>query len=383
MGLYLGRYGGDARGLAMMDRAAAMAREAGVKWSREDFSWSRIEPRRGEFNWTYYDNLVACAKRHGITVYGIAGYWSSWTKPYTQEGVDDYLRYVRAMVRHYKGDIKQWEIWNEPNIFFWQGPKELYGELLIRSYAAIKEEDPQAQVLGLSTAGIDLKFIDKMLALKTPFDILTIHPYRTVLKDDAFIAELKQVSEKVKLPNGQARPVWLTEMGWATFTPHNALKQDFVATSLRAQAELIARSYLCAIVSGVEPRTFWYDFRNDGDDPVYFEHQMGIMYSDFRPKPAYQSYATLTQMLRGLKLDGPVAAPEGTFAFAFKPAQGNGKLRVLAAWNPKQATQVPVPSPAPQAWLVNTVGETSRLTAANGQFLVPVFKGSPMYLVTE
>ena len=38
------------------------------------------------------------------------------------------------------------------------------------------------------------------------------------------------------------------------------------------QAELIARTYLCSIVSGVEPRTFWYDFRNDGTqflvDPV-------------------------------------------------------------------------------------------------------------------
>jgi hypothetical protein len=35
--------------------------------------------------------------------------------------------------------IKQWEIWNEPNIFFWQGPKDLYAELLTKSYAAIKE----------------------------------------------------------------------------------------------------------------------------------------------------------------------------------------------------------------------------------------------------
>ena len=383
MGVYLGRYGGDARGLATMDRAAGMARAAGVKWSREDFSWSRLEPRRGVFDWTYYDNLVACAKRHGITVYAIAGYWSSWTKPYTEEGIQDYLRYLRAMVRHYKGDIKQWEIWNEPNIFFWQGPKEMYASLLIRSYAAIKEEDPQAQVLGLSTAGIDLEFIDKMLGLKTPFDILTIHPYRTVLKDDAFIAELKQVADKVKLPNGQSRPVWLTEMGWATFTPHNALRQDFAPTSLRAQAELIARSYLCAIVSGVEPRTFWYDFRNDGDDPVYFEHQMGVMYGDFRPKPAYQSYATLTQMLRGMKLDGPVAAPAGTFAYAFKPAQAGASLRVVAVWNPKQSIQVPVPSSARQAWLVNAVGETVRLTATNGQFTVPAPKGSPVYLVTE
>ena len=161
-----------------------------------------------------------------------------------------------------------------------------------------------------------------MLELQAPFDILTIHPYRTHLNDLAFIEDLKKVSDQVKLPDGKRRPVWLTEMGWATHTPHNTLRQDFAPNTLRAQAELIARSYLCAIVSGVEPRTFWYDFRNDGDDPIYFEHQMGIVYNDFSPKPAYLAYATLTRVLRGKRLVGPVSAPQGVLAFSFKPTAG-------------------------------------------------------------
>src|SRR5262249_35247340 len=159
-------------------------------------------------------------------VYAIACYWSPWTRPYTEEGINDYLNYLRAMVRHYRWDIHYWEIWNEPNIFFWQAPKEMYAELLIKSYAAIKEMDPDAHVLGLSTAGLDTKFIDRMLALKTPFDILTIHPYRTTLDDPGFINELKKVSDQVALPDGKRRPVWLTEMGWSTHTPHNTRKQD-------------------------------------------------------------------------------------------------------------------------------------------------------------
>jgi hypothetical protein len=39
--------------------------------------------------------------------------------------MDDYVRFLK-LVQHYKKEIKQWEIWNEPNIFFWQGPKDLY-----------------------------------------------------------------------------------------------------------------------------------------------------------------------------------------------------------------------------------------------------------------
>ncbi len=41
------------------------------------------------------------------------------------------------------------------------------------------------------------------------------------------------------------------------------------------------------MVSGIQPRTFWYNFRNDGDDPVYFEHNMGIITQELQPKPAY------------------------------------------------------------------------------------------------
>lgn len=379
MGIYLNRYGGDAAGLALMERAAQMAREAGVKWSREDFSWGRIERARGAFDWSYYDELVACARRNGITVYAIVGYWTGWTKPYTSEGIDDYVRFVRALVQRYRKEIKQWEIWNEPNIFFWEGPRDLYADLLARSYAAIKEVDPDAQVLGLSTAGIDRKFISRMLELKAPFDILTIHPYRSHLNDQGFIDELVRVSDQVKLPDGRRRPVWLTEMGWSTHTPHNALRQDFAPNTERAQAELIARSYLCSIVSGVEPRTFWYDFRNDGDDPIYFEHQLGIMRQDFSPKPAYVAYATLARVLRGLRLEGPVTVPQGVLGFRFKPIAG-GVGETIVLWSPQADAVVRLSVTGVGVTRVNGVGEQSVLRVVDGKASIALRKGAPVYL---
>ncbi|MCP5524205.1 MAG: beta-galactosidase [Verrucomicrobiales bacterium] len=380
MGVYLNRYGGDAAGLALMERAAQMARDAGVKWSREDFSWGRIEPRRGRFEWDYYDNLLACAHRNGITVYAIVGYWTAWTQPYTIEGIEDYVTFLRAMVRRYQGRIRDWEIWNEPNIFFWDGPKDLYAELLKRSYAVIKEIDPDARVLGLSTAGIDGKYIDRMLELKAPFDVLTIHPYRTHLNDQAFIDDLKKVSDQVRLPDGTRRPVWLTEMGWATYTPHNTLRQSFAPTSLRDQAELIARSYLCAIVSGVEPRTFWYNFRNDGTDPVYFEHQMGIVDHDFQPKPAYRAYAMLTSVLRGRRVFEPLPVPDGVFAFKFSGDAGNPG-ETIAVWCPQADTRVALPVGAEHVTRINAMGEKEELQVQAGKVELELKRGAPLYLL--
>lgn len=384
MGVYLGRYAGKD-----LEEVARKARDAGVKWTREDFSWERIEPRPGEYHWEYYDQLVDTANRNGITVYAIICYWTHWSKNYTSEGVDQYVTYVRQLVRRYKDRIHQWEIWNEPNIFFWQGPKELYAEMLIKSYAAVKEEDPTAQVLGLSTAGIDFSFIDKMLKLGTPFDVLTIHPYRKQLDDAAFIADLKKVSNQVRLPDGKPRPVWLTEMGWATHVPHHVLRQDFEPVSQRVQAELIARTYLCSIVSGVEPRTFWYNFRNDGDDPFYFEHTLGTLRRDGQPKPAYLAYAALASVLDGMRYDRPVPAGEGIFAHRFVSTKGEPR-EVFAVWNPKADAIATLQVLAHNVRVVNAMGEwtdqdTQPVPGHEKERLVEVHlnAGAPVYIVQE
>lgn len=363
MGVYLDRYSG-----ADLERAASIARDAGVKWSREGFSWGRIEHQRGSYDWSYYDNLVATAKRHGISIYGLVSGWAPWTKPYSPQGIDDYLAFVKELVRHYHADIHHWEIWNEPNIFFWQGPKEMYAELLRRSYAAVKEADPAAQVLGMLTSGIDYNFIARTMALDAPFDILTIHPYRKVLNDRALINELRIVADLVK-----GRPVWITEFGWTTLTPHNTLAQDFAPFTERQQAELLARAYLCTLVAGVGANTSWYDFRNDGDDPLYFENEMGILRRDFTPKPAYWAYATLTRVLESRQLVGPVDAGDGVLAYRFA---GHGST--IALWSP-EGDRVATLLLKSGAKLVNTIGEESSLPPGNAR--IELHGSAPVYVI--
>ena len=377
MGIYFTRYRGPE-----LERAATAAREAGVKWSREEFEWAKIEPEKGRYEWAAYDNLLATAKRNGISIYAIVAYWAPWTKPYTDEGIDDYVRFLRQLVRRYKKDIHQWEIWNEPNIFFWQGPRAMYATLLKRAYAAVKEEDPTAQVLGLSTAGIDFNFIGQTLAREAPFDILTIHPYRQVLEDRFFINELKVVSDLVRREDGARRPVWLTEMGWSTVTPHNTMKQDFAPNTERDQARYIARTYLCSIVSGVEPRTFWYNFRNNGEEQMYFEHEMGILRRNFEPKPAYYAFSTLTRVMQGMQFSGKVdAGSDGLFAYRFDGPRGR---QVLTLWTQSDDMDVQLPVRGKRPKLVNTLGEERALTVSpDGKVALHIKGGTPSYLVLE
>lgn len=379
MGLYLYRYGNHAKSLEEMERAAKMGADAGVKWSREEFGWGRLEPEKGRFDWSFYDKMVASAKRNGISVYGLLSYWPGWTKPYTAEGIDDYCRYAAAVTEHYKNDIQHWEIWNEPNIFFWQGPREMYAELLKRAYEAIKKANPNAQVLGCSTAGIDHGFIKKTMDLGAPFDILTIHPYRWNFDDRVFIGDLKKVADQVKRADGSSRQVWITEMGWATHTAHNSLRMDFPVTTQRRQAELIARAYIDAIASGVAPNISWYDFRNDGNDPFNFENNMGIVTRDFQPKPAYRAYAMMTRMLCGLKPEKELDLGEGVVAFQFAAP---GKTPVIALWSISGDRMVGIPSDKPLV-MTGLMGDTEKLMSEKGTVNVPLKNAVPVFLRGE
>lgn len=127
------------------------------------------------------------------------------------------------------------------------------------------------------------------------------------------------------------------------------------------------------------PRTFWYDFRNDGDDLIYFEHQLGIVYNDFGPKPAYLAYATLTRVLRGKRLVGTVSAPQGILAFSFKPtARGSGET--IAIWSLQADALVDLPTAAERVTRINGIGEQSELQVRAGRVSVGLKKGAPVYL---
>jgi len=364
MGLYLYRYGGDEGGLAEMDRAAALAQAAGIKWTREEMSWGRIELRKGEFDWSFYDSVVDTATRHGISVYGLIDYWSPWTKPFTDEGIADYCAYAQALVRHYGDRVKHWEIWNEPNIFFWDGPKEVYFELLKRAYAAIKDVDPDAVVFGCSTAGIDTSFIRRTLDAGAPLDGLTIHPYRGALDDEGFMGELRDVAALV-----DGKPVWITEMGWPT--------QVGGATE-REQAELLARAYIGAVASGAVQNISWYDFRDDGNNPYYNEHRFGVVRNDLSPKPAYRAAATLARAIGTRRPSGVEKWDGDVLACRF----GDGDDQVVALWSLHANLAVALDGTGDGIDAIDLMGDPVPTASVGGARLMGLRHGSPVFIRT-
>ncbi len=362
VGMYLYRWHGHPQAKAKMNELATLARHAGVKWTREEIDWHRTEPKKGEFDWKFYDDLIDVAHANGISIYGLLCYWSYYSKKDTPEGVDEYCQWARQVVRRYKNHIKHWEIWNEPNIFFWSGPKELYFSMLAKAYDAIKAEDPEAQVLGCSTAGIDVDFIKRTMAAGANFDALTIHPYRGELNDLQFIQELRDVKALVG-----GRPVWITEMGWPS--------DRFGGTSERRQASFVARTYLTSVASGAVASVSWYDFRNDGNDPYYNEFNFGMVRNDLRPKPAYRALATIANTLAGMKLIGQIDLGPDAYAFRF----GDGNTDVVAVCAPQNGSLLAFRGEE-KPEIISIFGERAVSATADGICVVTLEAGMPVYI---
>ena len=107
---------------------------------------------------------------------------------------------------------------------------------------------------------------------------------------------------------------------------------------------------------------------------------MGIVYNDFRPKPAYVAYATLTRVLRGKRLAGPVPAPPGVLAFKFSP-RANGHGDTVALWSSRPDTTVELPVTAQRVTCVNTIGEETELRSQSGRVSIELKKDAPVYLL--
>jgi hypothetical protein len=283
--------------------AAYLARQAGVRWIRQGFGWSDIEPEPGGWRWEKHDASLRVAKREKILTLGLLAYWAGWSKPFTPEGYLQYDDYARAVVSRYAA-VPAWEVWNEPNIFYWKGTPQQYAVLLRTATPVIHAANPKAKVVGMATAFSDVPFVKQVLAAGARPDIVSIHPYRGGAPDvpskllqfdggkDAhtMAEETRGIRAAVRDGAGD-RPLWYTEVGWWSGAG---------GVSEETQANYLARTYAIALSEGVS-KVFWYAFIDAGSTPGYDQDHFGLLRPDLSPKPAYAAYATSARMLDGAR----------------------------------------------------------------------------------
>lgn len=233
-------------------------------WDTDDTSWSHIEPARGKFDWNGLDRWLALAHRHNVDVVYTFGRVPKWANGSKHQSVppsklDDWDAFVRAIVRHARGRITAWELWNEPNDpNFWTGDMSALLDMSRRAYRIIKTEQQNAIVLTPSATWHDnispSQWFRQYFAAGggTFADVIAFHGYIGTAPE-GLTREVENI-RKVAGDYSVEKPLWDTESSWGI---------DAKLSDPKSQATFLARSYILHASQGVH-RFYWYAW--DGSD---------------------------------------------------------------------------------------------------------------------
>lgn len=338
--------------------------------------WADINGADGSYDWSGLDARIATAlARNADVVYTLGGRTPQWASaipnaqsPYgagqCAEPRSDVVwqDWVRTIATRYKGKIKLWEVWNEPDIadFYCGSPDKLI-DLARQAYSVIKQVDPTNQVLSPGFSGYQGPgYLDYYLAQGGAqyADILSYHFYVEKPEDNSNW-RLANIQYVIQRNAAQTKPLWNTEQGWIEIPVVTTIPQ---ATA----AAYVARNYLLQWAYGIG-RYYYYTWDNEWNQ-FQFVQADGVTLT-----PAGIAYREVAQWMIGKVMESLSADVSGTYTATLRDAGGKNQ-RVV--WNPKQVVQFAIPA----AWNTNQQRDLAgAVTNLSGKTVIAVGE-SPVLL---
>jgi LysM repeat protein len=249
---------------------ARLAREAGFTLVRQGFPWREMEVGKGIFDWGVADRVVEALD--GFSIIAVVDSPPSWaqTEGSANSPPDNYRDlgdFLYALASRYRGRIRAYQIWREPNLASqWGHPNAAeYVALLRVAYLNIKAADPEALVIsaglaptesGLPVAIPDDLFLRqiyqmggrryfdllgvKALGFKAPPEVSPEQVAQSPLWGGQRSFSFRRVEDlrRIMVENGdEAKKVVITEFGWS------ADKHRWNAVTEEEQADYLVRAY--------------------------------------------------------------------------------------------------------------------------------------------
>lgn len=364
-----------------------LASDMGIRWLRDDGSWGSIEREKGVYKVPEtFDRFLRTARKDwGCEPLIILDYANSLHCKDQSTSTDEeraaFANWSEFMAREYRDSVTFWEVWNEPNIGFWKpqpNPKD-YAALLKVTYAAVKRGNPDAQVVAMVTAGIDLKFIENVLAEGTVgyFDAVSVHPYRYPTAPEAgkttMLDHLQKLVALLDKYGAKDMPIYNSEVGWPNQEDPRGLPEAISANYLsRMYVQLHAIPQIRA--------TFWYDFQNDGLKRDYNENNFGLLHNDFSPKAPAVAYRMTSLALKGRRYVKELATKDDTTrAYLFAGADGS---QVVAAWSVAGTGALAMAWQAAEVQIISAAGPIRQEMLTGGSLTVELGE-TPIFILGQ
>lgn len=331
----------------------------GAKYLRFAFGWDSIEEEPGNYNWGFWDKLVELAPQYGVTLIPYVCYTPQalgntdsndyWREP--PKDLKSFGKFMSVIAKRYKGKIKSWELWNEPdNQSYWLGTPDQFAKMMIEGAKQVRAADPNAVVVLGGMAKARSPFYDEMMnkyKLGQYFDVINQHAYHETWDFEPVEESVERIDYVDELiPKGVNGPdMWLAEFGYSNYryspTQASAWGIDIIYKyehTAEYQGTMLLKNHILALASEKLSLMAWYRV-NDlkpaqgviGDDNNKF---LGILDVNGKPKPAYhalkfynQMFNQPTRLIKKLKVEAPAKSQSRVYAFEKK----NGNI-VVTGW---------------------------------------------------
>ncbi len=161
------------RDFAIFDEYKAFLAPLGIKTIRLQAGWAKCEKEKGKYDFAWLDKIIDYACSQGINVLMETGYGNPIYKggggwdlgagfPASEEGLAGWDRWVEAMATRYKGRVRDWAMWNEPDI----GADKTIEQIVafnVRTARIIKRIIPDSRIAGLSLAHNSPEYFENCL----------------------------------------------------------------------------------------------------------------------------------------------------------------------------------------------------------------------------
>ncbi|WP_234794096.1 cellulase family glycosylhydrolase [Mycolicibacterium flavescens] len=363
---------------AEVERTLDEMQAMGVNNVRILIPWAGVELADDFYYWDTVDYLVEAADSRGMGILGVLNSTPAWaTEPGLPPVVsppadnEQYTEFVSLAAERYAGKVSAYEVWNEPNAYFYWAPAPdpaAYTELLQAAYPAIKAADPEATVVGgvvgsvTDVAGLaynPITFVEGMYESGAAgyFDALSLHPYQYTLPFSqgrpygaaAPITQLETMHELMTANGDGDKLIWTSEYGEPTSVVDEATQAAFIQDYLNTWSEF-----------DYTGPSFIYTTRDRDTDSTVVDDTLGVLRDDFSWKPAAYVIREWTERY-------PQTVPDAVTltAFADELEAATGEPLALASM---EATEVP------QSALTTTLAstETEALTPTTAEALEAV-----------
>lgn len=380
-GTHLHFHGGEARVDNLIDTLA----DIGVGHIRADVSWWATEGAPGVYDYeAVTENAMEEYAKAGIHALQLPVYsnpfYDKGRTPSTPEGLQGYANFTGDLLNRFPDVGKDVEVYNEFDHTFNTGvcgpTPECYMDMLSVTSDYVKSLDPETTVVGPGNAGMGFKleWLQKFMDLGglNYVDAVSAHPYVQPEAPEKLAADLDAIQQMILTANnGEAKPIWLTEMGWAT-------KEGWVSD--QSQADYLVRVMALSFGHGVE-RFYSYEAADsslmDGDIESnfgLFEASTSFVPSAFVPKLAAVGQAQIAQQLRDKTFTVQENAGENVSSYVF----GDEEDATRVMWTTAESSTVTLASKKPVT-VTALDGGTSVLEPVKGLVTLEL-TGTPVYV---